>query len=387
MLSGTFSLLLNKMLMKRQHFGRKGANPIVMQDKVSFFLGSNTPDGFYSLFSDLYDPTDGWRCYILKGGPGTGKSTFMKRVAESASHCGQEAEVIHCASDPASLDAVILRGLKVCVADGTAPHVIEPILPGVSEQLVDLGEYWSAKRIRTQSERIIALNREYKSCHLRAVKFMKGAAVLYHDTARLIEEFTDAGKIESAAQRLSKRELPVLKNRTGTLTRRFLSAPTPEGMVFHTDTVRKLCKNVIGIEGFPSVSGKLLGQIADIALKRGHDVTVCPSFIDPSGDPAHVLIPTASTAFLTVDKDIPSGIVPDRLTHTARFTDGGGIASQRTRIRFNRRLYGELMQQAFACLTQARDKHGELEKLYMPAMDFKKCEKRCDAVIMEILGK
>lgn len=31
------------------------------------FLGANTPEGFISLFDELYDPAEDWRAYIIKG--------------------------------------------------------------------------------------------------------------------------------------------------------------------------------------------------------------------------------------------------------------------------------------------------------------------------------
>ena len=44
---------------------------------VKFFMGSNTKRGFVPLFDKLKDPLNGHRFYILKGGPGSGKSTLM----------------------------------------------------------------------------------------------------------------------------------------------------------------------------------------------------------------------------------------------------------------------------------------------------------------------
>ena len=48
---------------------------------VQYFLGANSPQGFYSLYSELIDPETAKTVYILKGGPGCGKSTLMKQVA------------------------------------------------------------------------------------------------------------------------------------------------------------------------------------------------------------------------------------------------------------------------------------------------------------------
>ena len=105
---------------------------------LHFFLGANTPQGVVSRFDQLADWREGWREYVLKGGPGTGKSTLMGRVAQLAQgRCGR-IELIHCSSDADSLDGVILHDLKAAIADGTAPHAIEPRFPGAFEQLVDL---------------------------------------------------------------------------------------------------------------------------------------------------------------------------------------------------------------------------------------------------------
>ena len=48
--------------------------------QTHFFLGANSAEGFYGLYDQLLDA----RLYdliILKGTPGCGKSTFMRRVA------------------------------------------------------------------------------------------------------------------------------------------------------------------------------------------------------------------------------------------------------------------------------------------------------------------
>ena len=47
------------------------------------FPGGNTSEGFYSYFDNILG-RDANRLYILKGGPGTGKSTIMRKFAEKA---------------------------------------------------------------------------------------------------------------------------------------------------------------------------------------------------------------------------------------------------------------------------------------------------------------
>ena len=54
------------------------------KNDIKYFLAANSCEGFYSVFDKAYLPDGEWRAYIIKGGPGTGKSSFMKRFASYA---------------------------------------------------------------------------------------------------------------------------------------------------------------------------------------------------------------------------------------------------------------------------------------------------------------
>ncbi|HBL40746.1 MAG TPA: hypothetical protein DDY98_03930, partial [Ruminococcaceae bacterium] len=54
------------------------------QTGTAFFMGTNTASGYFSLFPELFDAKDNWTAYLIKGGPGTGKSRLMKKIAEEA---------------------------------------------------------------------------------------------------------------------------------------------------------------------------------------------------------------------------------------------------------------------------------------------------------------
>ena len=127
-----------------------------------YFLAANSGEGFKSCFGDSYDYSDGWRAYIIKGGPGTGKSSFMKYVVVSAVDKGYSVELCPCSSDPDSLDGVIIKEKKVIILDGTAPHVVEPKFPGVCEEIINLGEFWNGELLRARSAEIIAVTAKNK---------------------------------------------------------------------------------------------------------------------------------------------------------------------------------------------------------------------------------
>ena len=75
---------------------------------IHYFPGGNTAGGFCSHFGDILPAPMQRRMFYLKGGPGVGKSTLMRRVGEAAEKAGLEVEYFHCSSDPDSLDAVCL---------------------------------------------------------------------------------------------------------------------------------------------------------------------------------------------------------------------------------------------------------------------------------------
>ena len=91
---------------------------------IQYFLGANSPTGFYSLYDQLLPLERTRAVYILKGGPGCGKSTLMRKIGARAEKAGLQTEYILCSGDPDSLDAVILP--TVAVVDGTAPHGVVP---------------------------------------------------------------------------------------------------------------------------------------------------------------------------------------------------------------------------------------------------------------------
>ncbi|MFR5988918.1 MAG: hypothetical protein ACLUGP_00395 [Faecalibacterium prausnitzii] len=59
----------------------------VRSDSVDFFLGTTTPAGFKGYFEPLRQEP-GMQMYLIKSGPGCGKSTLMKRLAVKAEQKG-----------------------------------------------------------------------------------------------------------------------------------------------------------------------------------------------------------------------------------------------------------------------------------------------------------
>ena len=340
-----------------------------MAQQVSFFLGANTPTGFHSLYNELYDPADGWSAYILKGGPGTGKSTLMRQIVDACEQRGVPCEVIYCASDPHSLDAVRIESRKVCIADGTAPHTIEPKYPGAVETVLDLSACWDAAQLRQHRQEIMRLFAENAAQHARAVRFLQAAESLSRDIRRLALQCVDTDKIERYASRFASRRFGAPRGTVGTEKRRFLSAVTPDGIYLHRGTLEALCDELLVVDDpHGAVSAVLLGALRRYALGSGLDAVVCLHPLHPDAGPQHLLLPQLRLGIVT--SDACGHIEGTGTVRAARFTDSAALRSHRSRITFSRRTAKELLEEAVFASHSALTIHNELETYYRACMDF-----------------
>ena len=123
--------------------------------KGRYFIGANTSAGFVNYTDEILCGLD--RVYIIKGGPGTGKSTLMKRFAAYAEERGHTVERYFCSSDSDSLDGVVLRDAGTGIIDGTAPHCADPKYPGAREEIVNIGRLWDTGLLRGRFDEIKTL--------------------------------------------------------------------------------------------------------------------------------------------------------------------------------------------------------------------------------------
>ena len=354
---------------------------------VSFFMGANTPRGFHSLFDGLYDAREGWRAYVIKGGPGTGKSTLMKRVAAEADRRGMFCERIHCSSDPASLDAVIIPGLKIAVADGTPPHTIEPRYPGVCETIVDLGAYRDDALLREDAEEIITKTDLNSAEHKKCVGFLAAAKSVTDDANRFVFASLRAEKLQKFAGKLAQSSLGTVSDKEGKESHRFLSALTPEGGIIFGETFNALCEKHTVLEDDHGVAASLLlTMIKEEALERGHDCIVCPCPTEPHRV-EHLLIPSLSLGFFTSNAFHPYEGEPDVVVDCARFCDADVLRRHKNRIAFDRRAAREMLNEAVEKLRNAKQIHDELERYYVSAMDFDRMNKAGERLMGEIFGE
>jgi len=98
------------------------------------FFGAATPNGAVDYIQNLTAAIE--KRYFIKGRPGSGKSTMLKKIAAEAEKRGYDVEVYHCGFDPNSLDMVMIPERSVAIFDSTAPHEYFP--DRAADEIVDM---------------------------------------------------------------------------------------------------------------------------------------------------------------------------------------------------------------------------------------------------------
>lgn len=92
--------------------------------QINRFFGAPTVNGNFCYIPELTEKIT--TRYFIKGRPGTGKSTFLKRIAAKVAERGYDVYIYHCSFDPKSLDMIVAPQLDFCIFDSTAPHEYFP---------------------------------------------------------------------------------------------------------------------------------------------------------------------------------------------------------------------------------------------------------------------
>ena len=139
-----------------------------------YFASANGYQGFRSYFDKIFISSEYNKIFVIKGGPGTGKSSFMRSIGASLQQDDIELEYIYCSSDPKSLDGLIIRkdNIKIALLDGTAPHERDAIIPGAIDEIINLGEGLDTNFLYAKKEEILSLNDEKRKAYKTAYSYL-----------------------------------------------------------------------------------------------------------------------------------------------------------------------------------------------------------------------
>jgi len=357
------------------------------------FAGGNTPDGFVNYFGEILESNTN-RIFIIKGGPGVGKSTFMKKIGQDLLDKGYDLEYFYCSSDPYSLDAVAVPELKVAIMDGTAPHVMDPRYPGAVEEIIYFGDYWNDDVLVANREYIIECTSRIKDLFNTAYSQLKEARTAYDEWKSYVKSCVDRAEYQRQADLLIRKvfkRFDVL-GKESRARHYFACAITPSGIKDYTDTLLKPGMDVYPIYGGPGSGAKeLLSRVAHIAEWQGFftERSHCP--IEPE-DLDMVIIPELNAAVINIWEPFRSAVpeghginLGEGIDLSACFNEANLDEERRKALSGARERFLELLDQAISNIAQAKTVHDQLESYYISAMDFEKIEQVRQRIVQRML--
>lgn len=334
-----------------------------------YFLGANSSKGFYSLYDDFVSSAKGDFLWAVKGGPGCGKSSFMRKIASAAEAAGLQVEYILCSGDPKSLDGIYIPARRTAYVDATSPHVMEPDFPAASSMYLDLGVFYNSEGIKGYLPELMANSKQYKAMYARAYGIIAAAqAVAPWRIPGLVGE-DDLDAVLRRAGSIILRELGKKRPGQGKEKKRFISAFTCDGDIFCEETVAKLCARVYTLDNEYGLAHVFLDEVRRAASDRMLSAVICPSPINPDKLEA-VLIPELSLGFLASDSRNGFSGKVYRHVRLDALIDRQRLKVNRIEIRRAARRYKELMEDAGNILADAKVMHDDLERIYNPHVDF-----------------
>lgn len=340
-----------------------------------FFAAANSYGGFVSYFDRIFASESFTRTYVLKGGPGTGKSSFMKRLARVLGERGAYVELIYCSSDPNSLDGVIFEtgDRRVAIIDGTAPHERDAIIPGAIDSIINLGDNWNERWLTASRDKITPLCHEKSTAYRTAYYYLSLAGQCHEKIMSVkrsefsVKKFKNKLKslaeyIPDCSDSLQTTRLISSVGRSGVT--RLDTLDTPHGKHFTVTGseesrlifMTELCNALRGIRGIVSPSP------LSPKLYEGVYLTECDVSFTFSGEGE------------IIDADELFSAPPEL---------------DRERVRVAREMWRVSTDEAVRWFSIASDLHFRLEEIYTVAMDFEKNDRmlaNTQEKILEILG-
>lgn len=321
-----------------------------------YFPGANSGEGFFFRFDGII-PADSapHYTYVLKGGPGVGKNTLMKKVAQRAAEKGYEVEEFRCASDPKSFDAVRVPKLGIVLLDGTAPHSIDPAVPGIDDEVIDLGHFKEQCEFTTYRESVYELLAENKSHYSAAYAMLGAARLLKTEAVRAAYGAVNIDKLRAFLARI------INTKKAGSARKLFARSATPDGVMDFSPSF------------LPEDTVKFTGVVGEVAMLEAEKMLAdkqCEIFYD-------FVDPRAPYSIIAGDTAISLGDGGDTLSTMYRTEPPAHIGFCLDKAE-------HLVKRAISELSKSLAAHDKIEEIYRDYVDYDRVNAESETLLKRI---
>ena len=348
----------------------------------SMFAGELTPVGFVNFFDQIMPINRARKRLILKGSSGSGKSTFMKKIA--AGFEGYDMDIYHCANDADSLDGLSVLKKGFCIIDGTAPHVFEPEIPGAIDKAIDFARFIDESKVSGYEEEIKGLVCKKKLLTEKARGFFAAAGSVYLAERAVFEAAVNTPSLQELtyewAKALDGMGMPRF---TGVDRKMFLTAVTPDGVVNFAETVLYGHK-VYGLNGESGAGTDVfLAKLRDEANVYGIDTEsfFCP--FDP-GKLEYLLLPAMKTAFAVMGAHCGYSGHTDEIIDFSGCYDAELLESAKSGTQRSGGLFDKLLDETIAIMGESRAVHAGIERIYVNTINFEGINELTERIMIEL---
>ncbi len=352
---------------------------------AQYFPGGNTAWGFYSLWdSNLNDLQ---RLIILKGGPGTGKSTLLSGIAREFTQKGVPAELLWCSSDAESLDGIIFRKIGVGIVDGTAPHVREPRYPGVIDKIINLGDYWNEALLLENKKDIIYYTDANRDLFRQTYETMAEAKKYLDELKQLTQEGMAWDAVDEMTEKLLREIFSEYPDQSGGHEyHRFAGASTPQGSIYFLDEIMRRATVTYVVKGGAGTGKSTLAKkIAQLAKTKGFAVEYYHCSFDPVSLDG-ILIPALGVCIINASplhKKTPAAAT-NWVIEMFQYMSPEIFKKNLPRITRAEENFQATFAKALLILKECKSIHDQLEDYYRKAMNFSDVALVKEKILQEI---
>ncbi len=322
-----------------------------------YFAAANSSVGFVNGYAQNFSCAE--RIYIIKGGPGTGKSSLMRRASKFALGAGWNVKYYMCSSDPASLDGILMMrdGHTVGMLDGTSPHEFFPEMIGVREDYIDLGRFWERKKLLPYKGEISSLMKAKKGAFERAYTYLRACGNLTAVTDSIVRPAMDFDRLSTYAKKTMS---AIPSGDKYSCEEIFIESVGMQGRV-RLETFEEMAQDIIYVPRMFGAEYEFLSLILNECRHKELSVKVSHSPIYPQKTDA-IFIEGSRLAFvISTDRD--------KCINLRRFIKDMPQEDKKE-IKYASHLRASCEERALLALADAREIHFKIEEIYKSAMNF-----------------